>query len=443
MKRLNSDNFKKIHVGRQFKNFSDLCREVTGEKPPTGKKNQDAIKREMSRFIEFKRTCEIDPTETSKLKLTITAVHDSPQVLLENRGRRGKYSDYMRPLLLRKNSFCGKLNTLLNEIGIFSRYHKEITELNSEWYKECKIDPMEVNLWKIDDMMFPGERQYRNSIWFLQKQTLERNLEALEKAGLIKLHKYYQLLPAIVKDVPNSKYRRFLDKTELAEREQERHKAFAEFKKDPNFKLTYKDICLLDITETDIWCNPISLIGYKYQVVRDEMRLFPIKATKEQEDALRKIEIFWKQATMKKVYNLKSYPPEEDIPNDFFRDTNLREEYRRQIKATIGCLTGCKSIWTEIEYTVVATNEEIEDYLKLYPASTAKESATILTKKFIKYMDKRMSRITYMPTAESLKEDSKMRVFGMEPRVYIEKPLLNSKSACMLHEKLKKLYDIR
>ena len=101
-----------LQVGQIFKNFADLYRFLTGKEPPSGKRNQDAGKNQFKKYFEWKLLKDIDPQTTSKRAIIITKIYDSPITLPENRGKRGKYSDLLKPLLLMHGQFQGKESEL-------------------------------------------------------------------------------------------------------------------------------------------------------------------------------------------------------------------------------------------------------------------------------------------------------------------------------------------
>lgn len=443
MVKLNEKNFRCIHVGQQFKNFSDLCREVTGEKPPTGKKNQDAIKREMSRFIEFKRTCEIDPTETSKHKLTITAVYDQPRELIENRGRHGTYADDLRPLILSVQSFSGKTYEFYNEVGVFSRYfEKKVTEAKRKWCKEEGILLRAINPWKeiIDDSSdaYTGEKVYVKKLLELMSQTLYRNLDSLESMGLLSWRKCYQILPNISVEIKNSTCERPLTCKERHQLLEKRIKLFTALRSEPNVTLTIEDVNTLNIF-TNEWGN-IEDRRFYMEVCFREGKPFPIRASDTQEEAIKKVEQFMQQLTYKMVRKEKHYRPIDELPDryEFFQDAQLHKHYNRLVKKWYPWLIGCERIWQEVEFECTAEPKEtytsnFNEDLKLH--------AERLSIAFLQYMDEHMGKIEFYGNTRDVENDMKVK-FG-RPAGICPDSLSRSQSACALSSELKELYNIK
>ena len=76
-----------LQVGQIFKNFAGLYRFLTGKEPPSGKRNQDAVKNQFKKYFEWKLLKDIDSQTTSKRAIIITKIYDSPITLPEDRGK--------------------------------------------------------------------------------------------------------------------------------------------------------------------------------------------------------------------------------------------------------------------------------------------------------------------------------------------------------------------
>ena len=109
-------NFQNVKKGQQFKDFTAFFQAITGQKPQTGAKNRAAIERELSKYISYCKASEIKPEISSKRAIIIKEIYDSPRKIDENRGRHGKYANYLKPLLLLScgySSYEGKCTVLL------------------------------------------------------------------------------------------------------------------------------------------------------------------------------------------------------------------------------------------------------------------------------------------------------------------------------------------
>ena len=79
-----------IHEGEQFPSFSKLFQAVTGRKPPTGKRNLNIVKSNLSRYLEYQKLCEVDPLCTKKNAVIVTKIHSPPLPKeYDGRGRHG------------------------------------------------------------------------------------------------------------------------------------------------------------------------------------------------------------------------------------------------------------------------------------------------------------------------------------------------------------------
>ena len=434
-------DYSDLHVGDVFKNFTDLCKAIIGETPPTGRRNQDALKREFSKHVEFKKANELDSAEKSKRKLIITNVFETPRKIPENRGTSGKYIDKLAPLILTHKSFSGKPYAFFNEVGVFSRYFDRVmTDKKIEQCENCRIDPIEKNLWAVTPGMYPGEGMYRETMQGQVLRTFCRDLDLLQEKDLVIWGKFHRILPAMTLDINESRHRRFLTIKEKGELNAKRYRFFAQLETEPNVILTLEDVERLDIS-TDLW-DGLELKEYRYLVVRENMYLFPLRATVAQEAALEKVEQFLKQASVKSSFGLNEYPAIDTLPPDFFSRYSLRKEYNKIAKEIYPWLIGCRSVWKEIEYEVIADDEQVKEYIKLYHTDIS-TCADDLSRAFIDYMDTHMNKVKYQPTKESLEEDSNnLVVFRMHSGPIPERFLDTSKSACELHETLKELYNM-
>ena len=131
---------RNIDINATFPSFSKLFCAVTGRKPPTGKNNLDIVKANLSRYLEYRKLCEADPSCVKKNAVIVTKIHNPP-LPKENdgRGRRGIYADNIRLLLVSLGTFEGKYSTLANQVGVFSRYFDELKKNNSELMKQLGL----------------------------------------------------------------------------------------------------------------------------------------------------------------------------------------------------------------------------------------------------------------------------------------------------------------
>ena len=363
-------NISHLREGQEFKSFTELCQILTGEKPPTGKRNQDALKRKFRKYFEFCLKYEIEPSETSKRKLVITKIYDEPIRLEENRGRHGKYADIIKPLLLYNvlsTPFEGKMYELLNSIGVF---------------QENKSYNPNRNPWKVTDTMMPGKQEYMNFLWHQMRSTVERSLDSMQKEGLIQWEYYHKLIPNILVDVEYRLEKRFRTRREVAEDSRRRNEFLEKIISDNNSVLLPETIELLNINSPK-W-DGIHIDVYKQQIyIEDKERLKPrpLRATPKQEVAIENLQQFYRQYAYKKCYRMNRLPSKEEIPNgfEFFQNISLSNQYRKLTEEMSPWLIGCTIIWRELEYKIITEPERLNRYLDIYSFEKS-EYATLLSR---------------------------------------------------------------
>ena len=433
-------NFAELKVGDKFSNFTELFLKLTGEKPPTGKKNRDAVERELSRYIAYEKLCDIDPKEKSKRALIITTIYDTPITLPENRGRNGRYANLLKPMILSKGEFHGTYSLFYNECGVFKKYY---VSYYKDMAEQIPRDSTAFNLWRIDDEeeFPPGKREYMRKIFYVQRNSLKTALNSLQKEELLTWGTYHMILPNITVDIEGSSYRKLLTNEEIQERRRFRDEFLDNIYLDKNCILEHETVIILNIYSM-FWGGEISWSEYEKLYYVEEQKVTPIRATKAQEKAISNLEQFMRQYTYQYYCEKEHLPPIEDIPNeyDFFNDIGLCSLYKKLVKDMYPWLIGCSSIWGEIEYTVTGTDEQINRYLDT-DNFDMEDSSSKLSCEFIKYMDEHMDKLEFLSPP---KYQSDLKGIALTSNRLVKQPLpyplSRSKSACELHKQLKSLY---
>lgn len=440
-------NFSTLKKGQQFKDFTALFEEITGQKPSTGARNRAAYERELSKHISYCKASEVNPEITSKRAIIIQEIYNTPLNLRENRGRHGKYSDHLKPLLLLScecSSFEGKMCRLSNCLGIFERY--TLYQLNNTeiWNPKSRIDRLEINPWKITEEMVPGKQQYLRTLWNQIRAAIERSLDSLQKEGIVEWSYYHKLMPDLLIDVEGRKEKRFKSKHELQADNDKRRTLLEEVLSDTNAVLLPKTLNQLNMY-SNCWKSDIDIAILKEAVYINDMSIpaeFLIRATKEQEEAIANLEQFMRQYAYKKYYKLKKFPSIKEIPNEFefFQNSHLAKKYKQMVKEMYPWLIECKAVWKEVEYRVIGEPHQLECYITSpeFDSETSKEA---LSKEFLRYMDSHTEEIMFLPTPAT-EFDLKAKRFGKATGPMMEKPISMSKAACKLHEKLQQFYKI-
>ena len=243
-------NFLNVKQGQLFKDFTALFETVTGEKPPNGARNRAAIERELSRHISYCKASEINPEVTSKRAIIVKEIYNTPLKLEENRGKHGKYSDHLKPLLLLScgcSSFEGKMCRLSNSLGIFEKYTLDKLNNTEVWDSKSKIDRLEFNPWEIKEDMMPGKQQYLRKLWNQIRTAIERSLKSLQEDGIVEWTYYHKLKPDVLTDIAGRKERRLKSSAELQEDNNRREKLLEEISSDANSVLRPETLEQLNI----------------------------------------------------------------------------------------------------------------------------------------------------------------------------------------------------
>ena len=440
-------NFFNVKQGQLFKDFTALFEIITGEKPPTGARNRAAIKRELSRYISYCKASEVNPEITSKRAIVVKEIYNTPLKLEENRGKHGKYSDQLKPLLLLScgcSSFEGKMCRLSNSLGIFEKYTLDQLNNTDVWRAKSKIDKLEFNPWALKEDMMPGKQQYLRTLWNQIRAAIGRSLESLQREGIIEWTYYHKLMPDMLIDIDGSKERRLKSIAEIQEDKERREQLLEEILSDSNCVLLPETLDQLNIYSKG-WENDIDRSILEEVAYINDMSIpadLLICATKKQEDAIANLEQFMRQYAYKKYYKLKKFPSFEETPNEFefFQHSYLTKIYRRMVKEMYPWLIECKVMWKEVEYRVLGDSHQLEYYINSpeFDSEAAKES---LSKEFLRYMNTHMQDTFFLPTSNTM-SDIKENRFGKSTGPVMEKPIAMSKAACELHEKLQQFYEI-
>ena len=440
-------NFFNVKQDQLFKDFTALFETITGGKPPTGARNRAAIDRELSRHISYCKASEVNPGITSKRAIIVKEIYNTPLKLEENRGKHGKYSDHLKPLLLLScggTSFEGKMCRLSNSLGIFEKYTFDKLNNTDGWDSKSKIDKLEFNPWEIKEDMMPGKQQYLRKLWNQIRSAIERSLKSLQEDGIVEWTYYHKLKPDVLIDIDGRTERRLKSRAELQEDNDRREKFLAEILSDANSVLLPETLEQLNIYSKS-WDNCIDGELLEDAIYINGMSIpyeFLIRATEKQEDAIANLEQFMRQYAYKKYYKLKNLPPVKEIPNEFefFQNCYLAKTYKQMVKEMYPWLIECKVMWKEVKYQIVGEPYQLDYYINS-PDFDCEVSKEALSKAFLKYMDTHMEEIMFLPTPTT-ESDLSGRRFGKTTGPMMEKPISMSKAACELHKKLQQFYDI-
>lgn len=431
-KKLTQYNYetRNIDINAIFPSFSKLFCAVTGRKPPTGKNNLDIVKANLSRYLEYRKLCEADPSCVKKNAVIVTKIHNPP-LPKENdgRGKHGIYADDIKPLLVSLGTFEGKYSTLANQVGVFSRYFDELKKNNSELMKqlERQTNELDYNLWKRNEFMAPGEKEYRSIISEKVKDILKSNLEALHREGTVQYEAHYKIIPDT--SLTMEDYRtRPMSKAEEIEGWEEHRRAIEGEASQKNSVLN------TELAEHLIF-GIDKAYSLDYQLLRAGEN--PVICSPEQEAAIENYQFYVRQCAMKEYRHLDKLPVvdgEELITKSglFFQNPRLVQIYNKIDNKLRPLLFGNIRFWREIEYRVI-DEKKAERYLKGFDQ---RQSANRLSQKILEYMDKQLENHIVEAKPDDWKDIP--GAFGRVP----DGALRRYQSAVKLHKKLKGLYGM-
>lgn len=418
-----------IQESDTFPSFSKLFQAVTGRKPPTGKRNLDIVKANLSRYLEYRKLCDVDPSCTKKNAVIVTKIHNPPLLKeCDGRGRHGIYADDIRPLLVSLKTFGGKYSTLANQIGLFSRYFDEWKKKNPELMKrlEQQGNETDYNLWKRNDFMARGEREYCSIISEKLKDVLKSNLKALNGKEAIRFEAHYKIIPDT--SIMMEDYRtRPMSEVEEFEGWETHHKVIEQEANREN------SVLQVELAEHLIFgIDKAHSLNYYLHFASDR----PVLCSPEQETAIENYQLYLRQCAVKECRHLDKLPAavgEELITRSglFFQNTRLVQIYNKIDYELRPLLFGDIKFWQEVQYEVIDWGKA-EKYIKGFDQEQA---ADRLSQKVLEYMDKQMEKHIVEAGPDDYKDIP--RAFGRVSNGALKR----YQSAAKLHEKLKELYE--
>ncbi len=419
-----------IQEGDIFPSFAKLFQAVTGRKPPTGKRNLDIVKANLSRYLEYRKQCEVEKSCTKKNAVIVTSIYNPPLPKeCDGRGKRGIYADDIRPLLVSLKTFEGKYSTLANQIGLFSRYFDEWKKKNPELIKrlEQQGNEMDYNLWKRNEFMAAGEREYCSIVSEKLKDILKSNLKALDREKAIRLEAHYKIIPDT--SITMEDYRtRPISRAEEMEEWEKHYKAIEQEASQENsvLRVELAEHLILGIDKK----YPLD---YQLHLANDK----PIICFPEQREAIENYQLYVRQCVLKEYRRLNKLPVAEGeglITRSglFFQNPRLVKAYNEIDDKLRPLLFGDIKFWQEIQYAVIDLGKA-EKYLKGFDQ---KQAAERLSQKVLEYMDRQMEKHIVEAGAEDYKDIP--GAFGRVP----DGVLKRYRSAVKLHGKLKELYEM-
>lgn len=371
----------------------------------SGGHNKKVARKDVLRYLDYKKTQEIDPNYPSKRACTVIEVYSLPLAKEENRGRRGRYIDYLRPLIIYTGEFKGRKAELFGNWGIYERYRQlDLTTAST----------IPSNPWRVLENMPIGVSTYKRIINFIENKSLETALDSLQSEHIIDWEKRLMYLPPIITEDYVSSIPRMRTEEELDQEYQRKYDLVVSYSK--------KENCVLSLElYKESWEIPSQYRTWVKECQVDHGLPQPQIATESQMQLYENYKQFLRQVVYSKCNNLEAYCPVEEIPNayHFFQNTQYAFCYFREEKK-LKDLLWWKSAWYEYEFHVIderaAAKYQVDDICEL---------AEGLRTEYILYMNSHLNRT--IP-------------FDQKDYMGIGKPpqfkLKDSRSAMALHQKL-------
>ncbi len=380
------------------------------------------IENEFARHIKYCKHHDIDPTVPSKREILIQEVYDAPLDRTENRGKHGKYIDFVKPLLVKKGSFQGTINQLLPKLGLF--------EPNNTYWRARK-NKWELSFWEngTSENVLPGRIYYDRRLLHNSKQAITRGLDALNGDGIITLRRYYCFLPSSEHFIPDS--------ISVMGIEISIQEMFKTINEDENAAITSKEFKAL---RQEIESNK-----------RGTIEGIPVPSFLPESDnhLIERLIAFMRQYTYKICNNMQTIPALDQLPNEynFWGNRQLHQVHQALIQKCYPFLIGCKTIWKELAYhlTELGKNNQAQ-YLGELDTSTVAKKLSCL---FLGLTGAQMEKILIPCRGRDELKDftapyNKPMRGNKTPPVSITRwiPLRNNISAYNRHKELYALYGI-
>ena len=369
--------------------------------------------------------------------MIVTEVFDEPlPPRVTARGRRGIYIDQLRPLLLEQGNFERKMCELYSRMRLFERYSNEMRRRVEVRNRLAQMQGNEDDLDLWQSCWYPriGERYYAGILKTEIAEKVKDALKSMQGEGIVTWRMSTMMLPDIRTQTEGNEMRIEAYRVETEQRVRACAEEIQNCAEETNSCLDAEQLIgfLRSVYSRDRFEE------YAQQLIRDG-RVAAFAANEEQEEALENYNDYVRQCAYQRVSQLGELPPLEQIPvgGEFWRNPYLARmgrEVQRECNETL--LGGVKS-WKVIYYRV-DDREKAERY---HPAGYRQrhEDAYELTRRFITYMENQMRKDVCVNGRDAERD---FEGFGDRAHREVNQPLLRSRSANVLHNRLRTLYGL-
>lgn len=369
--------------------------------------------------------------------MIVTEVFDEPlPPRVTARGRRGIYIDQLRPLLLEQGNFERKMCELYSRMRLFERYSNEMRRRVEVRNRLAQMQGNEDDLDLWQSCWYPriGERYYAGILKTEIAEKVKDALKSMQGEGIVTWRMSTMMLPDIRTQTEGNEMRIEAYRVETEQRVRACAEEIQNCAEETNSCLDAEQLIgfLRSVYSRDRFEE------YAQQLIRDG-RVAAFAANEEQEEALENYNDYVRQCAYQRVSQLGELPPLEQIPvgGEFWRNPYLARmgrEVQRECNETL--FGGVKS-WKVIYYRV-DDREKAERY---HPAGYRQrhEDAYELTRRFITYMENQMRKDVCVNGRDAERD---FEGFGDRAHREVNQPLLRSRSANVLHNRLRTLYGL-
>ena len=383
--------------------------------------------------MTYARAVDIDPSERRRRAVIVTEVFDEPlPPRATARGRRGTYIDLLRPLLLEQGNFERKMCELCNRMRLFERYSNEMrrrVEVRNR-LAQMRGNKDDLDLWQSCWYTRIGEQYYAGRLKTGIAEKVKDALKSMQGEGIVTWRMRTMMLPDIRTQTEGNEMRIEAYRVETEQRVRACAEEIQNCAEETNSCLDAEQLIgfLRSVYSRDRFEE------YAQQLIRDG-RVAAFAANEEQEEALENYNDYVRQCAYQRVSQLGELPPLEQIPvgGEFWRNPYLARIQRECNETLLG---GVKS-WKVIYYRV-DDREKAERY---HPAGYRQrhEDAYELTRRFITYMENQMRKEVRVNGRDAERD---FEGFGDRAHREVNQPLLRSRSANVLHNRLRTLYGL-
>lgn len=369
--------------------------------------------------------------------MIVTEVFDEPlPPRATARGRRGTYIDLLRPLLLEQGNFERKMCELCNRMRLFERYSNEMRRRAAvrDRLAQMRGNEDDLDLWQACWYPRIGAQYYAERLKTEIAEKVKDALKSMQGEGIVTWRMRTMLLPDIRTQTEGNELRIEAYRVETEQRVRACAEEIQNCAEETNSCLNAEQLIgfLRSVYSRDRFEE------YAQQLIRDG-RVAAFAANEEQEEALENYNDYVRQCAYQRVNRLGELPPLGQMPvgGKFWRNPYLARmgrEIQRECNETL--LGGVKS-WKVIYYRV-DDREKAERY---HPAGYRQrhEDAEELTRRFIAYMGNQMRKEVRVNGRDA---EQDFEGFGNRAHREVNQPLLRSRSANALHNRLRTLYGL-